>query len=100
MHEDISKHGPAPSYPDALQNGHETLCYEELQAMDDIELANAVIFGNRAFRTLQYQACKAAIENRDCFVLMPTGGGKSLCFQVKPFLCFNSHYITGFRPVQ
>ncbi|XP_038977882.1 ATP-dependent DNA helicase Q-like 1 [Phoenix dactylifera] len=64
------------------QNGHETLCYEELHAMDDMELANAVIFGNRAFRTLQYQACKAAIENRDCFVLMPTGGGKSLCYQL------------------
>ncbi|KAG1326214.1 putative ATP-dependent DNA helicase Q-like 1 [Cocos nucifera] len=82
VRENISKHGPAPSYPDALQNRHETLCYEELQAMDDIELANAVIFGNRDFRALQYQACKAAIENRDCFVLMPTGGGKSLCYQL------------------
>nr|XP_010914529.2 ATP-dependent DNA helicase Q-like 1 [Elaeis guineensis] len=81
VRENVSN-GPAPSYPDALPNGHETLCYEELQAMDDIELANAVIFGNRAFRTLQYQACKAAIENRDCFVLMPTGGGKSLCYQL------------------
>ncbi|OVA02570.1 Helicase [Macleaya cordata] len=61
---------------------HETLGYEDLQALDDIELANVVIFGNRAFRPLQHQACKASMEKRDCFVLMPTGGGKSLCYQL------------------
>ncbi|RWW20084.1 hypothetical protein BHE74_00023046 [Ensete ventricosum] len=54
--------------------------------MDDVLLANVVIFGNRTFRALQYQACKAALENKDCFVLMPTGGGKSLCYQVSCFL--------------
>lgn len=61
---------------------HETLSYEQLQALDDFELANVVIFGNKVFRPLQYQACKASVEKQDCFVLMPTGGGKSLCYQV------------------
>lgn len=69
----------APTPPNEVK---ETLRYEELQALDDIQLANIVIFGNKSFRPLQYQACKATMENKDCFVLMPTGGGKSICYQV------------------
>ncbi|GMI79383.1 RECQ helicase l1 [Hibiscus trionum] len=62
--------------------GNRTLSYDELQALDDVELANVVIFGNRSFRALQHEACKASLAKRDCFILMPTGGGKSLCYQL------------------
>ncbi|KAK3441547.1 hypothetical protein EUGRSUZ_B01663 [Eucalyptus grandis] len=51
-----------------------TLSNEELQALDDIELANVVIFGNKAFRPMQHQACKTSVAKQDCFILMPTGG--------------------------
>ncbi|KAK9292465.1 hypothetical protein L1049_020438 [Liquidambar formosana] len=64
------------------EDEHGTFIYEELQALDDIELANVVIFGNKTFRPLQHQACKAFVAKRDCFILMPTGGGKSLCYQL------------------
>lgn len=63
----------------------DSLSYEELQALDDVELANVVIFGNKEFRPMQHEACKASVAKRDCFVLMPTGGGKSLCYQVSLF---------------
>ncbi|KAI3770478.1 hypothetical protein L6452_01612 [Arctium lappa] len=68
--------------PLASNDGHGTLSYEELKSLDDLELANVVIFGNQTFRPLQHQACKAFVEKRDCFILMPTGGGKSLCYQL------------------
>ena len=39
-------------------------------------------FGFRRFRPGQEKAVRAALEGRDTLVIMPTGSGKSLCFQL------------------
>ncbi|QLB42947.1 MULTISPECIES: DNA helicase RecQ [Mannheimia] len=44
------------------------------------------VFGYQKFRDGQEEVINAVLENRDCLVIMTTGGGKSLCYQV-PALC-------------
>lgn len=51
----------------------------------DVAAARAVLerhFGYHDFRPGQDRAVRAILAGRDVLVLMPTGGGKSLCFQV------------------
>src|ERR687888_1467969 len=50
--------------------------------MHDALTALRSLFGFEAFRPGQDEAVEAALAGRDVLVVMPTGAGKSLCYQL------------------
>lgn len=46
------------------------------------------IFGYQSFRQGQQEVIQAILSGKDCLVIITTGGGKSLCYQV-PALCLD-----------
>ncbi len=45
-----------------------------------------VVWGFAEPRPLQASAIRAALAGRDCLAVLPTGGGKSLCYQLPPLV--------------
>ena len=48
----------------------------------DLRAALKQYFGFESFRPLQEQIVRDALAGKDVFAVLPTGGGKSLCFQI------------------
>ncbi|WP_073108414.1 RecQ family ATP-dependent DNA helicase [Hymenobacter daecheongensis] len=58
---------------------------------DDILLVLRQNWGHQAFRPMQEDIIRSVLAGQDTLALLPTGGGKSICFQVpalaRPGLC-------------
>ncbi len=51
-------------------------------ASPDLHILLRQTFGFPAFRASQQDVCEAAVAGRDVLLVMPTGAGKSLCYQL------------------
>jgi ATP-dependent DNA helicase RecQ len=52
-------------------------------------------WGFDELRPLQAEAIQAGIDRRDSLVVLPTGGGKSLCYQVPPLLAGRTDVVVS-----
>src|SRR5689334_4297051 len=80
-----------------LEHAQATLALQGLEGLEDEPRSDETIraydgpadpdallahLGHRAFRAGQREAVEAALVGRDALIVMPTGGGKSLCYQL------------------
>lgn len=52
-------------------------------------------WGYKSLRPLQEQAILAGLDGQDSLVVLPTGGGKSLCYQVPPVLANRTDVVVS-----
>eukprot|EP00850_Spirogloea_muscicola_P008178 SM000043S15806 [mRNA] locus=s43:268585:276889:- [translate_table: standard] len=72
----------APSTVKYMDGSADQYWKRDFQWSRELEANNQKYFGNRSFRANQREVINATMSGKDVFVLMPTGGGKSLTYQL------------------
>lgn len=70
---------------------------EALKRPEQMEVLRVVrqVWGFDTLRPMQAEAIAAGVQKRDSLVVMPTGGGKSLCYQVPPLVANRTDVVVS-----
>jgi len=82
MRPDTGEPGPAVAASRAVELRQHTRPPQIPQSVPDALSILSTVFGFTSFRGAQREIIEHLSGGGDCLVLMPTGGGKSLCYQV------------------
>ena len=63
------------------------LSFTSLEKQKDLKASLKQFFGFSTFKGLQEPVIENLLSGNDTFVIMPTGGGKSMCYQLPALLC-------------
>lgn len=65
-------------------NQDDTTCpyKKDFDWSNEIKRINSEVFNNTGFRPMQLEIINSVISGNDTFALVPTGGGKTLCYQL------------------
>lgn len=64
-------------------------------SLAEVEAAVQRVWGHPGLRPLQWEAIQAGLGGRDSLVVLPTGGGKSLCYQAPPLVAGRTDIVVS-----
>ena len=69
-----------------LQFMYPNVCFSDFPWSKRLRKVLSLVFKLNRFSPLQHETINATMSNEDVILIMPTGGGKSLCYQLPALL--------------